>query len=621
LVISVKIFRVLILIALIPNFSYVAGGVLAESPRFDRYEETDVQSDLRLMGVVRDDGDVQNDVLDRLMGVDNTRLDNSSDCAILNYILEQDSYPTFLPDISALNIFSDGKYLNYTAWFYTGFQNRLVVTNESSTSRHPLMSIDIISLENNKSSLGKYVDNIIIKLKENALDFRLVERENILISDHHAAKIVYNTTNFVTSLDSQFTKYILIDSGNVFVITQYIPSEKYSKSIKDIVNSFQTGSTRKNESSNSESRLYDFLTGSTRNNGSSNHSYDVNAKYYKDDLNNFSLYLPTGWTISEANPLLGPGDKHIFPPVEKIEEIGRQYQLTIDILQKNNEGGDFVERILWDFDTGSWTHLITERPGSYEGSMRIIDEQINFSNFYHNRTYSKVVDDLLELRAPRYISSSVDLQSLGYPSKYGVVFSVITIYKLGDNLCQVFDVIGPIPLPPPFFFISMNPRNLDLFPGEDENIELNFTTTTPWDWSISFNSNPTDEFETEFGLKETQLVSDSELTTKINLKALPNATSDMHLIPITASAQLKGINLTLPSDIRGYPKDLSRTYNETEYLKVIVPESPSIAENFNNFVDEWITPMSGVWALSAGVAAVLAPLVIKIYKRSKKRKP
>ena len=576
LVILAKIFEILIVIILISNFS----PLLAESPRFDRYEETDELNDLRLMDV------------------NNNGLDNSNDCKILDHVFEQDRYPTFLPDIVALNIFSDGKYLNYTAWFNQGFQNQLV-TNNSSSLRMPLMSIDIESLENNNSSLREYVDNLVTKLGENAIDFRLVERANdILISDNHAEKIVYNATNSATGLDSQITKYLFIDGANAYDITQYIPSVRYSKSINEIVNSFRTDSMYKNESSNS--------------------SYDDSSEYYKDDLHNFSLYLPKGWTISKENPLLGPGDRHIFPPIEIIEELGRQYELTIDILQKNNEGVDFVERILWDPDTSSWTQLITERPGSYERSMKIIDEQINFSNFYHNQTHSKIVDDLLEVRAPKYISSSTDLQRLGYPSKYGVIFSVIEIYKLGDNICQVFDLIGPIPLPPPSFFINMNPRSLNLFPGEEENIELNFTTTTPWDWSITFHTNSSGEFETEFGLKEAQLISDSELTTKIRLKALPNANQTMHLIPITASAQLKGITLALPSEYQAYPEDVSRTYNQTEHLKVIVSEPLSMAENFNNFVDAWISPISVTWAFFAGAAALLSPLIIKIYKKRKK---
>jgi hypothetical protein len=104
----------------------------------------------------------------------------------------------------------------------------------------------------------------------------------------------------------------------------------------------------------------------------------------------------------------------------------------------------------------------------------------------------------------------------------------------------------------------------------------------------------------------------------MRLMVLPNATYDMHLIPVTASAELKGITLALPSEYQAYPEDVSRTYNETEHLKVIVSEPPSMAENFNNFVDTWIAPISGTWAFFAGAAALLAPLIIKIYKKRKK---
>ena len=159
------------------------------------------------MGVSKYDDDVMNDALLRLMDVNNNRLNNPSDCQILDHVFLHDRYSTSLPDISALNVFSDGRYLNYTAWFYPGFKNHLVVTNDSSSFRLPLMSIDIESLENNNSSLKKYVDNIITNIKENGIGFRLVERvDNLFISDHPTVKIVYNVTNIFTKQDSQTTK-------------------------------------------------------------------------------------------------------------------------------------------------------------------------------------------------------------------------------------------------------------------------------------------------------------------------------------------------------------------------------------------------------------------------------
>jgi hypothetical protein len=49
-----------------------------------------------------------------------------------------------------------------------------------------------------------------------------------------------------------------------------------------------------------------------------------------------------------------------------------------------------------------------------------------------------------------------------------------------------------------------------------------------------------------------------------------------------------------------------------------VSDPPSPAENFNNFVNAWISPISVLWALFAGVAAILAPIIIKIYKKKKR---
>src|SRR3712207_3682156 len=144
LVILCRIFPILVIVIMILNFS----PLLAESPRFDRYGETDKPDDQRL----RDEN--------------NNGLDHSNDCKILDPVLEQDSYPTFVPDIVALNVFSDGKYLNYTAWFDQRFENHLV-TNDSSSLIMPLMNIEIQSFKNNNSSLREYMNNLVTKLGEN----------------------------------------------------------------------------------------------------------------------------------------------------------------------------------------------------------------------------------------------------------------------------------------------------------------------------------------------------------------------------------------------------------------------------------------------------------------------
>jgi hypothetical protein len=38
------------------------------------------------------------------------------------------------------------------------------------------------------------------------------------------------------------------------------------------------------------------------------------------------------------------------------------------------------------------------------------------------------------------------------------------------------------------------------------------------------------------------------------------------------------------------------------------------------FVNTWITPITGVWTFLAGVGAVIAPLIISIYRKRKQDK-
>ena len=85
LAILARIFPILVIVIMILNF----GPLLAESPRFDRYEETDKLDDQRL----RDEN--------------NNGLQHSKDCKILDPVLEQEGYPTFVPDIVALSSVSE----------------------------------------------------------------------------------------------------------------------------------------------------------------------------------------------------------------------------------------------------------------------------------------------------------------------------------------------------------------------------------------------------------------------------------------------------------------------------------------------------------------------------------
>ncbi|MGD9533473.1 MAG: hypothetical protein AB7V56_06875 [Candidatus Nitrosocosmicus sp.] len=560
------------------------------SPPFDRFEETDEFDDHHIMKTANDN------------------FVNESSCKVLDHVLGKEIFPPILPDIVALNLFSDGKTLNYTTWFKNEAGKDLI--NKFTMPRLPLITINVDQFQN-ETSIESYLDKHILNFDKNNNNFKLLERSQINISGLRVEKLMYNLTDFITNKEAIQTKYLVVTDGKIYDIVQHIPSEKYLDDISKIIKSFTSISSYPT-SINTDYRDNDL---------------NPNEDYYKynNNMYNFSLNIPKDWKISNGS--WGLFDFEIYSPEETIIELGRQYELTLDVLQKNNQGIDFVERILWDPETKSWTSLLTERPGSQDSHMKIIKEKNNITDFYHNSNHSTIVDELLKIRQPNYITSSLDLGDFGYPSKYGIIFTTINIYQVNDAVCKVVDNLGPITLPPPYFNINLNPRTINLYPYDESDVEMNFTTNNPWDWSLSFNSNLSSPLTTlseqksnnikiEFAIPETTLVSDSKFTTKINVK-VSNASIGMHLIPVTVKAQLNGISMGLPDEYISYPQEKSLTYLETVYLKVNVlkptpPENPLL-----NAVYESIA--SGeIWKYSLGAFATLAVIITGKIRKARK---
>lgn len=60
------------------------------------------------------------------------------------------------------------------------------------------------------------------------------------------------------------------------------------------------------------------------------------------------------------------------------------------------------------------------------------------------------------------------------------------------------------------------------------------------------------------------------------------------------------------------------TANRSVPLTLTLLPPLTLEERLNNFVNSWLNPIGGLWTLLVGIAAVIAPLVIRIYKSKKK---
>jgi hypothetical protein len=105
-------------------------------------------------------------------------------------------------------------------------------------------------------------------------------------------------------------------------------------------------------------------------------------------------------------------------------------------------------------------------------------------------------------------------------------------------------------------------------------------------------------------------------TSTLHIKVLDSAKAESYSFPITA-------NVSFPSTItnRGgeaFSNLKSVSVLPSSNMTLTVLPAYTTEESLHNFVNSWITPVSGMWTFLAGVAAVIGPLIIR--RRQKKQK-
>jgi hypothetical protein len=119
-----------------------------------------------------------------------------------------------------------------------------------------------------------------------------------------------------------------------------------------------------------------------------------------------------------------------------------------------------------------------------------------------------------------------------------------------------------------------------------------------------------------FTPNKVSLLPATEATSIITIKALNSAEPREYTIPIMA-------NISFPNSVEGtfggqklnFSNPISANITSNSNLTLTVKNPLSPEEHLANFFNAWITPISGMWSFLAGVAAVVAPLVIRMYRK------
>jgi hypothetical protein len=215
-----------------------------------------------------------------------------------------------------------------------------------------------------------------------------------------------------------------------------------------------------------------------------------------------------------------------------------------------------------------------------------------------------------------------NLNKVNFPQQYKAVFYITDYFVKAHIFCRLVDITNWIIIPPPEFSMSITPNSaIVLRPGEEKDVELVIKGNThlPSEASLIEYTNKTNnkDLNLTFIPNKVSISPFSGGVSTLHIKALDNAKPVSYLLPIVA-------NISFPNTItnRGgetFSNSKRESLSQTSNLTLTVLPAYTTGERLNNFVSTWITPITGLWTFLAGVGAVIAPLLISVYRKKQKK--
>jgi hypothetical protein len=281
---------------------------------------------------------------------------------------------------------------------------------------------------------------------------------------------------------------------------------------------------------------------------------------------------------------------------------GVRYSMSVVSEGVYDQGLDYIISIGWLKDKyNNWTETIFEQSPSPPGN-RILVERPNFKGFY--------------IESGNYVLLSFDLKDINYPRQYRVLFSINAFFDRNNVNCQIADATNWVPVPPPEFQISTAPSSMTLRPGEERDISIYLNSSTSSRAVASLSTDPIEGIEIQFTPDEISLPANGVTTSNMHVKVSQDLNSRPYTLPIFAE-------ISLPTTLRSsggslYRNTVAETIDESSYLTLAVLPPLTLEQHLGNFVNSWITPLGALWTFLVAVAAVIAPLLVRMYNRRKK---
>jgi hypothetical protein len=506
--------------------------------------------------------------------VEVNKSNNLSDCKINNHFVSS--------DIQSVSYISDGKDLNTTVWLTSPFEEP-PLNDTIDTFQEQLK----ITISNTNLTLNEYIDKHMVNISHAFDPLREIEENSTTLAGNQAHKVVY--TNKHNEL--KMMQFWTIKGDKAYNVTySAIPSEYdgyYLRNIKHMVDTFKIG-TFQNEKSTQKQPNISFLTY-----GSSG----IRIEY------------PVDWIKQESKKAQSTAITFSSPFEDKREPSWHEitFTMAIDVDSVHDAGTDYrviYSRIPDGFWTGNWSRQLQEI-SAYD-KIRVLEEHNNYTNFYD--------------KEGDYILFSFNLDKINSPRQYKVVFSITDYFVKDHRSCRLIDTTNWVIIPPPDFSMSASPSSVVLRPGEKKNIDLQIRGNTDLqsEAALTADNNSTKDIKIDFIPNKTSIPASGTGTVTLDLKTNDTLKPKSYTFPIIA-------NISFPTSITNRGGEIfsnNRSVNIVESSNLTLQVLPQYtdAEKLSNFTNTWITPIQGIWTFLAGVGAVIAPVIIALYRKKKKEK-
>jgi hypothetical protein len=440
-------------------------------------------------------------------------------------------------------------------------------------------------------------DTAIKQEYQNMTDINIIQSGNTTFASKPAYKIVSTYKSNRTDYDQ--LEIAAINHNKVYYLSYTSEKAKYHKYLPTIEKIIGSIRTQSGQDLISKSIVNQLTTAAAA----------APAHYiaYKHSIDGINVQYPANWKKAEEENYYF----YLYPPLEDGTWIGKAYQMAIDVTSGYNQRWDYDVALIWNSDNQTWTKLVSLRQAQIESVLakdqlrfgKILENKGNYTGFFNTQN--------------NYVDLSLDLGLLNYPQQYNVISVAYDNYLMNGRLCPLIDVTDIVPFPPPEFNITASPSSLVLRPGDEKTIELNVkSVNSKIDSQVSFSTGNVKGIALNFIPKTVSLTSSGSTSSMLDVKVPRNATPGLY--PLNINELISFSPLVVSSRTKEiFNNSKTVDINKASSLSMTVLPPLTLEDNFKNIYNSWIIPLSGLWTLVAGIAAVTVPLIVRMYRKKK----